>query len=112
MEIVGEVINEDELPDEIKAIREEIKSKVAFVVVRYDETDAFEKLLYYALNYRKSAFISINAKNKSQPISYVVNGADIGHLDDGIIINVLRLLQHSQIMEWENNPSREILWEQ
>ena len=102
----------ENIPDDIKAMKKEIDTKGAYVFIKYKETDNFERLLYYALNYRKSAYLSINLNPKLTPVVYFLNGSDIWHLEDGIVINILRLLLRLQVSQWERGPSANILQEE
>ena len=70
-------VDTDNMPKEVKATYEKIKTSGAYATIKYRETDNFERLMYYALNYRKSAFLSIGLHQTFRPITYFVNGSDI-----------------------------------
>jgi hypothetical protein len=46
-------------------------------VIEYIENTNFEKLLFYALKYRKSSYLSISVGTLLNPITYFINGSDI-----------------------------------
>ncbi len=81
-------------------------------VIEYIENTNFEKLLFYALKYRKSSYLSISVGTLLNPITYFINGSDIWNLRSGIVINILNLLEDSEVLKIEKNSSKDILEEE
>ena len=94
---------------DVKAIRNEIKSKEAYANIKYTEDVFFEKALFYALKFRKSVYLYVNLNNSLEPVKYFTNGSDMWLIDDWIHVNLLRSLSKFSEIQWNENPSYDIM---